>query len=31
MPHYTLTLTGRMALFAGAGLLLTGFFLGKIL
>ena len=31
MPHYTLTLTGRMALFAGTGILLAGFILGKIL
>lgn len=31
MPHYTLTLTGRMALFASAGLLFAGFILGRVL
>jgi len=30
MPHYTLTLTGRMVLFAGIGILLAGFLLGRI-
>lgn len=31
MPHYTLTLTGRMALTASTGLLLAGFILGRLL
>jgi len=30
MPHYTLTLTGRMALFAAAGLLFIGFIVGRL-
>jgi hypothetical protein len=31
MPHYTLTLTGRMAVLASGGFLLAGFILGRIL
>lgn len=31
MPHYTLTLTGRMVLFATIGLLFVGFIIGRIL
>jgi hypothetical protein len=31
MPHYTLTLSGRMALFASVGFLLAGFIVGRIL
>lgn len=30
MPHYTLTLTGRMALFAAVGFTFAGFILGRI-
>lgn len=30
MPHYTLTLSGRMALLAAALCVLAGFILGKI-
>lgn len=31
MPHYTLTLTGRMAMFAAVGILFAGFILGRVL
>lgn len=31
MPHYTLTMSGRWALFAASLLILIGFAIGKIL
>jgi hypothetical protein len=30
MPHYTLTLTGRLAIVASAALILVGFIIGRL-
>jgi hypothetical protein len=30
MPHYTLTLTGRMAILLGAALIVLGYLIGRL-